>query len=92
MHRAGLTRTDPVLRTGVSGVLGRPGHPTPRARRREARARLETRALAENGETGSDPLAQYHPPVGAPGLLLIPAAAALLRGGPGAVDAQLDTC
>ena len=56
------------------------------------RVRLETRALAENGEAGSDPLAQYHPPVGAPGLLLTPAAAALLRGGPGAVDAQLDTC
>ena len=50
------------------------------------------RALTENGEAGSDPLAQYHLPVGAPGLLLIPAAAALLRGGPGAVDAQLDTC
>ena len=53
---------------------------------------VETRALAENGEAGSDPLAQYHPPVGAPGFLLTPAAAALLRGGPGAVDAQLDTC
>ena len=56
------------------------------------RVRLETRALAENGEAGSDPLAQYHPPAGAPGLLLIPAAAASLCGGPGEVDAQLDTC
>ena len=58
------------------------------------RVRLETCALAENGgaEAGSDPLAQYHPPVGAPGLRLIPAAAASLCGGPGEVDAQLDTC
>ena len=56
-----------------------------------ARSTGNLRARGERW-AGSDPLAQYHPPVGAPGFLLTPAAAALLRGGPGAVDAQLDTC